>query len=88
MSICFLEKARKIKWLLEHEINPVTRDVQQSCYYCRPGYYRFLGDTQDFDISTSEFREVGRYSVRVWVCDNCGNTQLFRADNRNERRDW
>jgi serine/threonine protein kinase len=54
--------------LIEGSFNPTNWKIEQKCRYCGNGHYK--SDRQSHPFSSSQWRVV--------VCDNCGNTQIFK----------
>lgn len=67
--------------LLEKEFTPISPDIKQPCVYCGQGYY-LERDGNNFGFQTHRSP-----NWRVFGCNKCGHTQLFRVDLA-EKKEW
>ena len=79
--------------MLENGFNVVDRNVEQRCNYCGKGSYKLVvngspdagyGQIESFGLVLR-----GRQPIwKIFVCNYCGNMQLFRPDQAQNPKIW
>ncbi len=78
--------------MLEKGFNAIGKDIEQECIYCGRGKYQLMVDGNPTE-GYGELRSFGLDAIgapiwKVFVCDYCGNIQLFRPDNSRNPNIW
>ena len=68
----------------------------QKCLYCAEGYYKVIaeplyGEERKTTDAARNFAGIGGVGLPLWgvfVCDHCGNVQLFRPDHAKDAKVW
>jgi serine/threonine protein kinase len=89
-----LEEVRRLIRRIEMKAHPISLKAPQECSYCGIGRYRVVVDyQQDVSGNATQVKNFGFSPVgmSVWLilaCDHCGNVQIFRPDEADDRSIW
>lgn len=75
--------------------NCIGSEIPQTCIYCGKGEYQKIVDTESNDrgsyVDIRNFglgKEIGSSMWMIFVCDYCGNVQVFRPDHIGGINPW
>ena len=73
-AMALLKKVDEVLSLIDSQADVIDSKIRRQCKVCGRGNY-------DESDATSYFaKPAGRRVMKMWVCDHCGNVQLFAVD--------
>jgi hypothetical protein len=75
-----LEEIDKTIGLIECGTNRIDLTKKRRCKVCGIGEYDMVADEDSLEIYNLGFRPAGNHTMKIFICSNCGNVQLFSYD--------
>lgn len=95
-AVELLKQVEEVRLLLERNFNAIGAGIEQRCIYCGKGNYQSSIDANRFEgdrVGRTELENFGLTPrgfsrVKVFICDHCGNVQIFRPDRSKNPQIW
>ena len=73
-AMTLLKKVDEVLSLIDSHADVVDPKIKRLCKVCGRGNY------EEYDAAPYFAKPAGRRVMKMWVCDHCGNVQLFAVD--------
>jgi serine/threonine protein kinase len=83
-----LKEVKKTISLIEYGANSIDLKTKVRCKICGIGEYDMVADEDPSSIHNFGFNLVGNRTMKIFICSNCGNVQLFSYDWGNQPAAW